>query len=240
MRRIKITVAYDGGTFHGWQAQPELPTIQRTLEEILSGMEGRHVSVAGSGRTDAGVHALGQVAAFNIENPIPPENLQRAMNRLLPPTIRVHAVEEVAREFHPRFDAKSKTYEYRMVRSELCSPFDWPYVHHYPFPLDEDRMREMARTFEGEQDFAAFAAADERYAEGRSTVRTIYSSEVWRADDRLIYRVRGNGFLKHMVRNIVGTLIQAGKGRITDLSVLPARSGQTALAKGLFLVSVEY
>jgi tRNA pseudouridine38-40 synthase len=239
MRRIKITLAYDGGGFHGWQVQPVLPTIQGTLEEILGGIEGRPVSVAGSGRTDAGVHALAQVAAFSIENPIPPANLQRAVNRLLPPAIRILSVEETAADFHPRFDAKAKTYEYRMVRSEVCSPFDWPYTHHYPYPLDENRMAEVARGFEGEHDFTAFAAADESAA-GKSKVRMIFSSELRRAEDRLIYRVRGSGFLKHMVRNLVGTLIEAGKGNITDLSALPERSGPTAPAKGLFLVSVEY
>jgi tRNA pseudouridine38-40 synthase len=240
MRRIKISLAYDGGGFHGWQVQPGLPTIQGALEEILSGMEGKPVSVAGSGRTDAGVHALAQVAAFSIENPIPLANLQRAVNRLLPAAIRLLSVEEVAPEFHPRFDAKAKTYEYRIVRSEICSPFDWPYARHYPYPLDEDRMVELARVFEGERDFTAFAAADESDAEGKSKVRTIFSSELSRVGDRLIYRVRGSGFLKHMVRNIVGTLIEAGKGNIKDLANLPVDSGPTAAAKGLFLVSVEY
>jgi tRNA pseudouridine38-40 synthase len=240
MRRIKITLAYDGGGFHGWQVQPGMPTIQGALEEILSGMEGNPVHVAGSGRTDAGVHALAQVAAFSIENPIPPPNLQRAVNRLLPAAIRVLSVEEVDPKFHPRFDAKAKTYEYRIVRSEVCSPFEWPYAHHYPYLLEEHRMLELARAFEGERDYTAFAAADESDAEGRSKVRTVFSSELRRVDDWLTYRVRGSGFLKHMVRNIVGTLIEAGKGNIEDLSVLPDRSGPTAPAKGLFLVSVEY
>jgi tRNA pseudouridine38-40 synthase len=240
MRRIKITLAYDGGGFHGWQVQPGSPTIQGALEEILSGMEGKPVHVAGSGRTDAGVHALAQVAAFSIENPIPPANLQRAVNRLLPAAIRVLSVEEVASEFHPRFDTKAKTYEYRIVRSEVCSPFKWQYAHHYPYPLEEERMAKLARAFEGERDFAAFAAADESDVEGKSKVRIVFSSELWRKDDRLIYRVRGSGFLKHMVRNIVGTLIEAGKGNIEDLANLPVRSGPTAPAKGLFLVSVEY
>ncbi len=240
MRRIKITLAYDGGGFYGWQMQPGLPTIQGVLEEILSGIEGKRVHVAGSGRTDAGVHALAQVAAFSIENPIPVPNLQRAVNHLLPPAIRVLSVEEAPAEFHPRFDAKAKTYEYRIVRSELCSPFAWPYVHHYPYPIEENRMAELARAFEGSHDFSAFAAADRSEKEGKSKVRTIYSSEVTSGEDRLIYRVRGSGFLKHMVRNIVGTLIEAGKRNIESVSDLPERSGPTAPAKGLFLVSVDY
>jgi tRNA pseudouridine38-40 synthase len=239
MRRIRITLAYDGTPFHGWQVQPGLPTIQGLLEEIVSGMEGKPVHVAGSGRTDAGVHALAQVAAFSIENPIPLPNLRRAVNRLLPPAIRVLSANEAHADFHPRFDAKGKTYEYRIFREEVCSPFEWPYVHHFPYPLNEGQMEECARKFEGEHDFSAFGASDERDAEGRSKVRRIFSSELERRDARLIYRVRGSGFLKHMVRNVVGTLIEAGRGNI-DCSSLPVKSGPTAPAKGLFLVSVEY
>jgi tRNA pseudouridine38-40 synthase len=240
MRRIRIYLAYDGGPFHGWQVQPGLPTIQGILEEIVSGMEGKPVHVAGSGRTDAGVHALAQVAAFSIENPIPADNLRRAVNRLLPPAIRVLSAEEVQADFHPRFDAVAKTYEYRMFRDEVCSPFEWPYVYHHPYPLDEVRMAKLARVLEGEHDFTPFAASDVRDAEGKSKVRTIFSSTVERTPQRLVYRVRGSGFLKHMVRNIVGTLIEAGRGNIADLNSIPARSGATAPAKGLFQVSVEY
>lgn len=240
MRRIRIKLAYDGGGFYGWQVQPELPTIQGTLERIVSEIEGKPVAVAGSGRTDAGVHALAQVAAFSLENPIPLTNLKRAINRLLPPAIRILEVEEAALDFHPRFQAKAKTYEYRIVRSETCSPFEWPYVHHYPYRLDEDRMCGLAAAFTGKQDFSAFAASDERDAEGHSKVRTVFSSALELTPGRLTYRIRGSGFLKHMVRNIVGTLIEAGKGNITDVSRLPAKSGPTVPAKGLFLVSVEY
>lgn len=240
VRRIRITVAYDGGGFHGWQVQPDLPTIQGTLEEILSGIEGAPVHVAGSGRTDAGVHALAQVAAFSLENPIPAENLRRAMNRLLPRAIRVLTAEETHPGFHPRFQAIAKTYEYRIVRSETCSPFDWPYAHWHPYPLDEAAMTALARVFEGEHDFAAYAAADDRDAEGKSKVRQIFSSQLSREGERLIYRVRGSGFLKHMVRNIVGTLIEAGKGNIAGLDSLPPQCGPTAPAKGLFLMSVEH
>ena len=240
MRRIKIKLAYDGGGFHGWQVQPGLPTIQGTLEEILSGIEGAPVQVAGSGRTDAGVHALEQVAAFTISNPIPPPNLRLAVNRLLPPAIRVLTVEEAPADFHPRFHAKAKTYEYRIQRGEVCSPFDWPYAHHFPYRLDEASMIRLARAFAGEHDFTAFAASDDSDAEGKSKVRTIFSSCLESAGDRLIYRVRGSGFLKHMVRNIVGTLLEAGKGNIADLDSLPRKSGPTAPAKGLFLVNVEY
>jgi tRNA pseudouridine38-40 synthase len=239
-RRIKITLSYDGGGFHGWQVQPGLPTIQGTLEEIVGGIEGRPVHVAGSGRTDAGVHALKQVAAFTLDNPIPPPNLRKAINRLLPPAIRILSAEEVHPDFHPRFDAKAKTYEYRILRCETYSPFDWRYSHHYPYPLDEDRMRQLASVFAGEHDFTAYAAADDRDTESKSKVRTVFSSGLHRDDEKLIYQVRGSGFLKHMVRNLVGTLIEAGRGNIADVTTLPTRCGPTAPAKGLFLVSVEY
>jgi tRNA pseudouridine38-40 synthase len=239
-RRIRLHLAYDGGPFHGWQVQPGLPTIQGILERIVSEIDGKPVHVAGSGRTDAGVHALEQVAAFSIENPIPLLNLKRALNRLLPPAIRVLAVAETHPDFHPRFDAIAKTYEYRIVRTEVCSPLEWPYVHHHPFPLEEGRMIEIARTFEGEHDFTPFAASDHRDAEGKSKVRTIFESVLTPGAGRLVYRVRGSGFLKHMVRNIVGTLIQAGRGDAPDPPRLPDRSGATVPAKGLFLVSVEY
>jgi tRNA pseudouridine38-40 synthase len=240
MRRIKITLAYDGGPYHGWQVQPGLPTIQGILEQRVSEIEGGPVSVAGSGRTDAGVHALAQVAAFTIQNPIPILNLRRALNRLLPSSIRILATEEVRAEFHPRFDAKKKVYEYRIVRAEVCDPFEWPYALHFPYPLDEHRMACLAETFAGEHDFSPFAAADERDEEGRSKVRTIYSSALEMRPGRLIYRVSGSGFLKHMVRNMVGTLIEAGKRNISEVRSFPAKSGPTAPAKGLFLVSVEY
>ena len=240
MRRIRVELAYDGTSFHGWQVQPGLPTIQGVLEEIVSGIEGSPVHVAGSGRTDAGVHALGQVAAFSIENPIPLPNLRRAVNRLLPAAIRVLTVEEANAEFHPRFDAKAKTYEYRIVRAEVCSPFEWPYAYHHPYPLDESRMAECARRFEGEHDFTPFAASDDRDAEGRSKVRRVFASVLECGSGRLVYRIRGSGFLKHMVRNVVGTLIEAGRGNIADFRELPVKSGSTAPAKGLFLVSVDY
>ena len=124
MRRVKLTLAYDGTEYNGWQVQPGLPTIQGTLEAAFLDIEKKHVHVAGSGRTDAGVHALAQIAAVSINNPIPPPNLKKALNRLLPPDIRVTCVEEVARDFHPRFDAVSKTYEYRLHRGEVCPPFE--------------------------------------------------------------------------------------------------------------------
>ena len=238
-RRIRITVAYDGTDFHGWQVQPGLPTIQGCLEEIVSGIEEHPVHVAGSGRTDTGVHAKAQVAAFTLSNPIPVENLQRAINRLLPPAIRILDVREARSEFHPRFDSIAKTYRYTLFRAPVCSPFDWRYMHHYPYPLNEEAMKAAAAFLVGEHDFTALAAADEKGTKAKSKVRTIFNSEVQREGDQLIYTVRGSGFLKHMVRNIVGTLIEAGRGNIDPSDILH-RKGNTALAKGLTLMSVEY
>jgi tRNA pseudouridine38-40 synthase len=246
MRRLRFQVAYDGTDFHGWQVQPGLATIQGTLEEIISGMEGRPVHVAGSGRTDAGVHAYAQVAAVSIENPIPPDNFRRAVNRLLPKAIRVSRVEEVELRFHPQFHARRKTYEYRIYRDEICSPFDRHYVFHHPYPLNEGAMVGAAPLFEGEHDFTAFAASDDR-EEGFSRVRTIYRSAICRHESKLIYRVTGSGFLKHMVRNIVGTLLEVGKGNVSldDLQArfIPGcgiRPGPSVPPSGLFLLSVEY
>jgi tRNA pseudouridine38-40 synthase len=243
MRRIRITLSYDGTDYHGWQIQPGLPTIQGAIESVLAEIESAEVKVEGSGRTDAGVHALAQVAAFSLNNPIPTPNLEKAMNRLLPRDIRVLSAEEVAENFHPRFDATAKTYEYRILRAPICSPFGRRYVHHHPYPLDESRIFELAKTLEGEHDFTAFAAADDSDALGRSKVRRIFSSHAYREADHLIYQVRGSGFLKHMVRNIVGVLLEAGKGNIANLEAhfrgaIPP--GPTVPARGLFLISVEY
>jgi tRNA pseudouridine38-40 synthase len=162
MRRIRIQLSYDGTDYHGWQVQPGLQTIQGELERVVSELEGQPVQVAGSGRTDAGVHALAQVAAFNIENPIPAENLARAMNRLLSRDIRVLKAEEAPLDFHPRFQAKAKTYEYRIFRAEICPPFERRYVYHHPYPLGIEEMIAVAPLLEGEHDFTAFAASDDR------------------------------------------------------------------------------
>lgn len=246
-RRIRITVAYDGTGFHGWQVQPGLPTIQSKLEEVISGIEGSPVQVHGSGRTDAGVHAMGQVAAFTLFNPIPLYNLRKAVNRLLPPSIRILEAAEVHPDFHPRFDAIAKTYEYRIFRGETCHPLDWRYMHHYPFPLDEDAIWKLAPLLEGDHDFSAFAASDPSDRKGQARVRTIFSSRLERHPQRLVYRVRGSGFLKHMVRNIVGALLEGGKGNLSEDGLREllttgrrAKLAPTAPARGLFLIQVEY
>lgn len=243
MRRIRITLSYDGTDYHGWQVQPGLPTVQATIESVLSEIESAQVKVEASGRTDAGVHALAQVAAFNLRNPIPTPNLEKAMNRQLPRDIRILSAVEAPENFHPRFDATAKTYEYRILRAAVCSPFDRLYVHHHPYPLNEAKIFEVAKTLEGEHNFRSFAAADDADALGRSKIRNIFSSTAVREGDCLIYRVRGSGFLKHMVRNIVGVLLEVGKGNIDTLDAhltgkIPP--GPTAPARGLFLVNVEY
>jgi len=247
MRRIRMTVSYDGTEYHGWQVQPGLPTVQSILETVLAEIEGAPVKVAGSGRTDAGVHALAQVAAFTLVNPIPLDNLRKAINRLLPLDIRVFDVAEAAADFHPRYQALAKTYEYRIHRTEICPPFAHRYLYHYPYPLDEARIFELAPLLEGAHDFSAFAASDDKDQLGRSKVRRIFHSRASRSGDVLIYSVRGSGFLKHMVRNIVGVLIEVGKGNLTrgdiEKRLDPACAippGPSVPARGLFLVSVEY
>jgi len=249
-RNLKLTLAYDGHDFAGWQIQPDRPTIQGTLVSVFEHLTSEKVLPQGSGRTDAGVHALAQVASVHIESPIPTANLARALNNSLPAAIRVLGVEEAPPEFHARKSAVAKTYQYRIFRSEVCPPFLARYVCHHPFPLDEARMIAAAEAVIGEHDFTSFAAVDPergRDSEEANNVRTIYRSEFVRDANELHYFVRGNGFLHHMVRNLVGTFLMVGKGslqvadvrRILDLRDRSAAAA-TAPASGLFLVSVEY
>jgi tRNA pseudouridine38-40 synthase len=246
-RTLKFEVAYDGTDFHGWQVQSGLATVQGVLEEVIGAIEGSAVHVAGSGRTDAGVHALAQVAAVILRNPIPPDNFRRAVNRLLPKSIRIQHVIEAAPSFHPRFDARRKTYRYRIFREEVCPPFERHFVYHHPYPLDEAAMIEAALLLEGEHDFSAFAASDERDGQGYSKRRTIFASNLAREQALLTYTVTGSGFLKHMVRNILGVLLEIGKGNLTRENLLARLDpgsgilpGPAVPARGLFLVSVEY
>jgi tRNA pseudouridine38-40 synthase len=245
MRNLKVTICYEGSDFAGWQVQPNQRTIQCEIERALLEIEGKLVRIHGSGRTDAGVHALGQVASFTSENRIPLKNLRKALNCLLPPAIRILEIVEVGPEFHARHSAVAKTYEYRWRRDEVCPPFERRCVWHHPYPLDEAAMIRAAPLFEGERDFRSMATNNG--ADLLSTVRTIYSSRLERVGPLLIYRVRGSGFLYNMVRNFVGTLLEVGRGNIAADSVptiLEARdrraAGPTAPAVGLFLVNVEY
>jgi tRNA pseudouridine38-40 synthase len=250
VRTLKITLAYDGSGFYGWQVQPERATIQGTLAAAIERVTGSRVLPQGSGRTDAGVHALAQVASCQIEAGIPTENLAPALNHVLPPAIRVLSVEEAAPDFHARRSARAKSYRYRIFRGEICSPFLAQYVYHYPYPLDETAMLEAAAAVIGEHDFTSFGAVDPergREDEEASNVRTIYSSGWKRDGEELSYTVRGSGFLHHMVRNLVGTFLLVGKGTLDCAAIkriLEARdrsaAGPTAPASGLYLVSVEY
>jgi tRNA pseudouridine38-40 synthase len=258
-RNFKLVIAYDGTDFAGWQVQPGLITVQGTVTEAVARVTRQEAIVHGSGRTDAGVHALAQVASFCTDSPIPAPNLVIALNDILPISIRVISAQEVAEDFHPRRSAKAKTYCYRIFRQPVCSPFVARWVHHHPWPLDEEAMANAAGRVVGEFDFTSFAAVDpdrvRRMAEaedgdddGPTNVRTIFSSTFRREVDELIYEVRGNGFLHHMVRNLVGTFFLIGKGSlqaddIPGILASEARSanpGATAAANGLALVNVEY
>lgn len=262
----KTTLAYDGTPFHGWQVQPDLTTVQGTLAQAIQRITGETVLPQGSGRTDAGVHALAQVASFALDSPIPPANFHRALNHALPPSIRVLSIEHAPARFHARHSALRKTYEYRIHPSgSICSPMLAPYVWACPFPLDLATLRQAATHILGTHDFASFAAVDpdlttrtdDRTEDSPSessdvgshntTTRTIHQS-TWHEDrGLLIYRVTGNGFLHHMVRNLVGTFVEVGRGRLSIDSIpaiLSARNrsaaGATAPASGLFLLEVEY
>jgi len=248
MRNLKLTVAYDGTDFAGWQIQPEAATVQGTLSSAIGRITGEKVLTQGSGRTDAGVHALAQVATFQTDSVIPVANFVVALNDILPASIRVLAAEEVGTDFHPRKSAKAKTYRYRIYRDAICPPLLARYVWHYPYPLDENAMRDAAPLVEGEHDFTSFAAVDpERGREGISNVRRIFASQWRRESCELIYEVRGNGFLHHMVRNLVGTFLLVGKGTLKPADIITildkndrSAAGATAPASGLYLVNVEY
>jgi tRNA pseudouridine38-40 synthase len=265
MRNLKLILSYDGTDFAGWQVQPDASTIQGTLASAIGRITGEKVLPQGSGRTDAGVHALAQVVTFATESPVPTANFVKALNDVLPASVRVLEVEEVAADFHARKSARAKTYRYRIYRASVCPPFLARYVWHYPFLLDEQAMARAAARVEGEHDFTSFAAVDpERsagvlpaFAAGEnapardvapvSNVRRIFSSSWEREGDEFVYAVKGSGFLHHMVRNLVGTFILVGKGtlQVQDVTrILEARSrsaaGATAPASGLFLVKVEY
>ncbi|HMD17304.1 MAG TPA: tRNA pseudouridine(38-40) synthase TruA [Terriglobales bacterium] len=269
MRNLRLILSYDGTEFAGWQVQPGRTTVQGALASAIGRLSGENVLPQGSGRTDAGVHALAQVASFATASAIPVENWMKALNDLLPASIRVLELTEATPEFHARKSARAKTYRYRIYRGAICPPFLARYVWHYPYPLEESAMVAGAGVMVGEHDFTSFAAVDPERAERMeaeedlnhrghggtqghteyqvSNVRTVFSSEWTREGDEFIYTVRGGGFLHHMVRNLVGTFLLMGKGTVSlaDLRhILDARertaAGPTAPASGLYLVGVEY
>ena len=260
MPRFKITLAYDGTDFVGWQRQAAGVSIQGLLEDALRELDGRDVTVMGAGRTDAGVHALGQVAAFAIERPLAADAVVRALNARLPDTVRVLSADEAPASFRARADARSKTYRYRIWHGDVVSPFERRFVWHVPGALDVEAMRTAGRILEGKHDFAAFQTAG---SDAETTVREIYSLLI--ADCQLLnyceyqqsisnqqsaiinVEITGSGFLRHMVRAIAGSLVEVGRGHRPSAwmaDVLASRdrgqAGPTAPARGLFLVSVAY
>jgi tRNA pseudouridine38-40 synthase len=281
MRNFKITICYDGSEFFGWQLQPGKMTVQGALVDVASKLTQEDVQIFGSGRTDAGVHALGQVAHFKTESEsLDARGFQRAFNALLPASVRVVNAQEVGPKFNSRHDAIAKTYQYRIYRGKILSPFERKYVMHDPYPLDVAAMAEAARYFEGTFDFTSLAAStgSEELDEKRITTRSVYSSQLFAraansftrdgflagvsadvigvssADeatkidaDELVYVVRGKSFMRYMVRKMVGTLLDVGRGKLkaADIPEIIAakdrsRSGATAPPQGLYLVSVEY
>jgi tRNA pseudouridine38-40 synthase len=249
----KLVLAYDGTDFHGWQVQPGLPTVQGELAAAIERVCSERTLPQGSGRTDAGVHALAQVASVALESPIPAPNLLRALNRTLPASIRVLETTHAPPSFHARHSAVAKQYEYRIYRGEICPPELARYVYDLAWPLDIAAMQLAAPFVLGTHDFSSFAAVDpDRTARMAAdpdvdNVRTLTHSS-WREEGNLLaYTVRGGGFLHHMVRNLVGTFLEIGRGqrRAADLPALIAShdrmaAGATAPARGLFLHSVSY
>ncbi len=244
MGRVRLTVAYDGTGYHGWQLQDNGITIESELNRCLSELLGEPVRVIGASRTDAGVHALGNIAMFDTKSRIPPEKISYALNRRLPEDIRIQRSEEVAPDWHPRRCASRKTYEYRIYRGEFPMPVKRLYSYFLYCRLDLERMREAAGFLEGEHDFKSFCQAG---SQAESTVRTIYRLQVEEQGADLVIRVCGSGFLYNMVRIIAGTLIEVGQGRREPGSmtaVLEAgnrsAAGATAPAHGLTLVKYEF
>ncbi len=250
MRNLKVILSYDGAEFSGWQVQPDAATVQGTVASAIGRITGEKVLPQGSGRTDAGVHALAQVMTFVTQSSVPTENFVKALNDILPASVRVMEVVEMPAEFHARHSARAKTYRYRIYREPICPPFLARYVWHYPYQIDEESMARAAALVVGQKDFTSFAAVDpERGRDGEtvSNIRSIFSSAWERSGAELIYTVRGSGFLHHMVRNLVGTFILVGRGTLQEQDVtriLEARdrsaAGATAPASGLYLVNVEY
>jgi tRNA pseudouridine38-40 synthase len=249
MRYFKLTIAYDGTNYHGWQAQSNKPTIQGEIISVLERLTQERIALHGAGRTDAGVHALGQVGSFRTQSLLSAAEFQRALNALLAHEIRIIGSEEVGPTFNARWSAKGKTYRYRLYRGRVVPPFIHRYVLHYPFPLDEDLMRDAAARFVGVHDFTSFAAStgSEDDDRERSTEREVFSTELTRSADNeeLVFTVKGRSFLRYMVRKMTGTLLDVGRGRLApdDIDRLyelkdRSKSGPTVPPQGLVMVEV--
>ena len=256
-RTLKITLSYDGTRYVGWQRQASGESVQGLLEEAVARFEGNAVTVHGAGRTDAGVHALGQVASMQVTCDHPIETLARGLNAWLPSDIRVVKIENAAEDFHARFSARSKTYRYLLRNASPVSPFERAYVWHVPETLDVSAMQAAATVLVGTHDFSSFCSAGSNVRDG---VRTVSRSVIHYIDADLVpyistreehtllaYEVSANGFLRHMVRAIVGTLVEIGEGRRSAASMAKliaaasrAQAGATAPPQGLFLVGVDY
>ena len=247
MRNLKLTLQYDGTNYVGWQRQTEGTSIQALVEDALAPMAGGRVVVHGAGRTDAGVHALAQVATASLGTTLSATTLARALNAVLPTDVRVLSVEDAPSDFHARFSAVGKAYEYRIINAPIVSPFLVRYTWHVPQPLDLASMKSASQSLVGQHDFAAFQAAGSVVS---SSVRVIHSIEWVEGQGHaapLVIRIAGDGFLRHMVRNVVGTLVEVGLGRWPAERVAEiltsgdrARAGSTAPPHGLFLIGVEY
>jgi tRNA pseudouridine38-40 synthase len=250
MRYLKLTIAYDGTDFHGWQIQKNKPTIQGEIVGILRRLTQENITLHGAGRTDAGVHALGQIASFRTQSVLSAQEFQRALNAILPPTIRILQAEETGPQFNARWSAHGKIYRYRIYRGKVVPPMLHRYVLHYPFPLDEAAMCEAAGHFVGRHDFSSFAAStgSEEEDEDRAMEREVYAAELVRSPDNeeLIFTIHGRSFLRYMVRKIVGTLLDVGRGKLIpgDIERLFAlkdrsKSGPTVPSQGLTMVEVH-
>jgi len=247
VRTLKLIIQYDGTDYVGWQRQPNGTSIQALIEDALAPIEGKRVTVHGAGRTDAGVHAVGQVGSVTLGSGHDTVTLIRALNAVLPADVRILSVEEAAPEFHARFSAVAKTYEYRILNAPFVSPFIHRYVWHVVQPLALDAMREAAAALTGLHDFAAFQAAGSDVESTERLIERIEWQDGGGYDLPLVIRITGDGFLRHMVRNIVGTLVEVGTGRwpapcVADILASGDRTlaGPTAPARGLFLVRVDY
>jgi tRNA pseudouridine38-40 synthase len=242
--KIRITLEYDGSNYSGWQLQVGQDSIQARLEAVLEQIFSQNIRVHGSGRTDAGVHALGQVAAFDLPRHFAPADLRRAMNSLLPPDIAIVAASCASDDFDPRRDAHLRVYEYRVINRDRRSAFDYRYAWLVPAPLELAAMNAAARRFIGEYDFAAFRSVG---SEEKTTLRRVFVSEWSRNADRFVYRVEASGFMRHMVRTMVATMVAVGRGKLAPAHVtalIEARDRALAPASappcGLFLVEVRY